>query len=499
MSSMEYDVIVIGAGVAGPAIATALARQGRRVLIIERSWARPDRIVGELLQPAGVKALMELGMAQAINNIDAIPCNGYYIKYFEETLELEYLDKSEALEANPIRSVPGAVYNGNDKIITDDTLNSKDWYEKNSFGGVSFHNGDFLMNLRQIVKNEPNITWIEGTATKLLRDDEDEDIVIGCKVKQKIDEKEVMEDYYSQLVIGCDGIYSKLRKELGPKNVPTIGSYFIGLDLYECQFPAKYHGHVILGDHAPILAYQTSKTDSRMLCAYRSTKPPSQSNNELMDYFTQQVLPALPKDMKPAFENALKTKKFRAMPNQYLPALKQGKSPKGLILLGDSLNMRHPLTGGGMTVALNDATLLAKLLHPDHVESFKDYKLMAKKLAQFHSKRKKLGAVVNTLSVALYALFAADSPYLKILQRGCFRYFLLGGDCVSGPVGLLSGMLPFPLLLFNHFFSVAFYGIYWNFFDRGLLLFPVAIFDAIATLITAIIVFVPYLWHELLV
>ncbi len=56
------DLIVIGAGVVGCAVAHAFAAQGRRVLLLERDWRTPDRIVGELMQPAGVQALQELGM-----------------------------------------------------------------------------------------------------------------------------------------------------------------------------------------------------------------------------------------------------------------------------------------------------------------------------------------------------------------------------------------------------------------------------------------------------
>lgn len=485
-----YDVIVVGAGVVGPAIATALARQGRKVLIVERSWAPPDRIVGELMQPAGVKALVELGMAKAFNNIEAIPCHGYYIKYFNEKIQIEYLEKSEAYTANAIRPVPDCVFDDNDKLVTDDTISAKDWYDTERVQGLSFHNGEFLGNLRDIVRNEANVTAIEATVTGLLRDDDE--TVIGIKAKK--DEKLVQ--YHAKLVIGCDGIYSKLRKELSDYTPPDVGSYFVGIDLENCDFPAPFYGHVILGDHAPVLAYQTSKTTARMLCAYRSTKPPSQSNNELQNYLTDIVKPALPKEIQPCFENALKVGKFRSMPNQYLPARKQGKE-KGFILIGDSLNMRHPLTGGGMTVGLNDVVLLAKLLHPSQVADFLDHKLIAKKLRQFHSKRKKLDAVINTLSIALYSLFAADSTRLKILQRGCFRYFQLGGDCITGPIGLLSGMLPFPMLLFNHFFSVAFYAIYWNFGDNGLAYIWLSIWQMFTTLLVAIQVFVPILWKEL--
>ena len=34
----------------------------------------------------------------------------------------------------------------------------------------------------------------------------------------------------------------------------------------------------------------------------------------------------------------------------------------GAVILGDAFNMRHPLTGAGMSVALNDALVLKEIL-----------------------------------------------------------------------------------------------------------------------------------------
>ena len=44
------------------------------------------------------------------------------------------------------------------------------------------------------------------------------------------------------------------------------------------------------------------------------------------------------------------------MPNSWLPP-STNRTP-GMVILGDAMNMRHPLTGGGMTVAFNDVVLL---------------------------------------------------------------------------------------------------------------------------------------------
>lgn len=45
-----WDLVVVGAGVAGAAFAYQQGREGRRVLLLERDLSQPDRIIGELLQ-----------------------------------------------------------------------------------------------------------------------------------------------------------------------------------------------------------------------------------------------------------------------------------------------------------------------------------------------------------------------------------------------------------------------------------------------------------------
>ena len=62
LSPHDPEVILVGSGVLGSALASALARDGRKVTVIERDLKQPDRIVGELLQPGGCKALKKLGL-----------------------------------------------------------------------------------------------------------------------------------------------------------------------------------------------------------------------------------------------------------------------------------------------------------------------------------------------------------------------------------------------------------------------------------------------------
>jgi squalene monooxygenase len=212
--------------------------------------------------------------------------------------------------------------------------------------------------------------------------------------------------------------------------------------------PTSNHGHVVLGNNAPVLLYQISQHDTRILVDIPG-KLPSVGNGELHEYLRKRVLPDLPISLQKPFDQALNSSdRLKSMPNSFLPP--SMNTTEGLVLLGDAMNMRHPLTGGGMTVAFNDVVLLSKLLSPEVVPTFHDTKLVLEQMKTFHWRRKSLSSVINVLAQALYSLFAANGrpslyfsnvsdELLRALQEGCFRYFQLGGRCVDDPVGLLSG------------------------------------------------------------
>jgi 2-polyprenyl-6-methoxyphenol hydroxylase-like FAD-dependent oxidoreductase len=63
---MAYDLIIAGGGIAGASLAQRMAKNGARVLIIEREAEFRDRIRGECLQPWGVGEARRLGVAEAL-------------------------------------------------------------------------------------------------------------------------------------------------------------------------------------------------------------------------------------------------------------------------------------------------------------------------------------------------------------------------------------------------------------------------------------------------
>mmetsp|Transcript_8666 Transcript_8666/g.13164 ORF Transcript_8666/g.13164 Transcript_8666/m.13164 type:complete len:164 (+) Transcript_8666:58-549(+) len=117
--------------------------------------------------------------------------------------------------------------------------------------------------------------------------------------------------------------------------------------------------------------------------------------------------------------------------------------------------MRHPLTGGGMTVAFSDVLIVTQLL--SQVKDLSDTDAIAKVQQKLYKERHPLASTINVLAQALYEVFA-DVDDVG-LQEACFNYFKMGGIAVSGPMGLLAGLTPNPKVLITHFFAAALYGV----------------------------------------
>ncbi|KZP19679.1 squalene epoxidase-like protein [Athelia psychrophila] len=474
MDDNHYDVLIVGAGIAGSALAYALStsnpsssRAPLRIGVLERSLAEPDRIVGELLQPGGVAALTTLGMRACLDGIDAVPVHGYCVVEAGVPVHIPYPNAAE---------------------------------------GRSFHHGRFIQALRAKARTGKGVEMVEATASGLV-ECAVTGRVIGVKATRKGSEEK--ECFWAGLVVVADGCFSNFRGAvLGPGVArSTTKSHFVGAVLEDAVLPIDKHGTVVLvKGFGPVLLYQIAARDTRILIDVKMPLPA-----DLKQHILTNILPQLPAAVHLPLKNAMDKERLRKMPNSFLPPVEQGAHTKeGVILLGDAWNMRHPLTGGGMTVALSDVVLLSALL--SGAKDLGDWHEVSELLHTWHWKRKPLSSTINILSVALYDLFGADDEYLAVLRRGCFKYFERGGDCVEGPVSLLSGLAPAPLMLFRHFCAVAFYSI-WVMFTHatpvpssspkavgavpGLDEYPALLVKALRVFWTACIVFGPLLWSEL--
>ncbi|EFN52926.1 hypothetical protein CHLNCDRAFT_137251 [Chlorella variabilis] len=448
-----WDMVIVGAGVAGAAFAYQQGCSGRRVLLLERDLSQPDRIVGELLQPGGYLLLKRLGLAHCCDGIDA--------------------QKAGA------GAGPGFGRRGAGRV----------------HGYCMFKEGReakvaFVQNLRQAAASQPTVTVRQGYVRRLLNEDsgewEEGQAVTGVCYKGGDGQDH---DAHAHLTIVCDGMYSSFRRKLA---VPDVHhpSFFIGLLLKDCPLPYSNYGHVILGKPSPVLFYPISATEVRCLVDYPGEKLPSVSSGELEWYLLDTVAPQVPPQLRTAFEAAVKHGRIRCMQNKQVTS--QPLHPAGALMLGDAFNMRHPLTGGGMTVAFSDTNLLCDMLRP--LPTFANKLATSRATSTFYVRRKPVSATINTLANALYKVFcASDSRAHEEMRQACFDYLALGGMYSTGPVSLLSGLNPRPSVLVMHFFMVALYGV-------GRLLWPRptlrGVWLGVLLLYSAACIILPIIWKE---
>lgn len=402
-SEKKFDVCIIGAGVAGGVLAAYLGKNNVRVAVVEKDLGEQDRIIGELLQPGGVLQLKEMGLAHLLEGYDAQPVEGYAL-----------------------------FLNGNNFRIA---------YPKEE-NGRGFRNGKFVQKIRSYIQSLPSVTVYEGTVTDLI---EEGNSVTGVRYKDAADKEE--RTVQASLTVVCDGMFSIFRERLS-ENVKKVSSYFLGIILKDCQLPYKNHGHVIIADPAPCLVYPVTSTETRILIDFPTNEPPKKGP-ELTSFLRDKLGPQMPEGIKPSYYAAVEEGKFKVMPNHLIPATPKLK--QGAVLVGDSLNMRHPLTGGGMTAAFTDIHSLGDKLIA--IKDFGDSEAVSRAVKDFYATRHKQNATINILADALYGVMSNED-----LKKACYDYLGRGGSYSSEPVAILSAVSRDVDMLMRHFFAVALYG-----------------------------------------
>lgn len=77
-----WDLVVVGGGPAGLAVAIVAAEQGLSVIVVERRDFPPDKACGEGVLPPGVKALQRLGIIDRFDRSTSFPFTG--IRFIQE-------------------------------------------------------------------------------------------------------------------------------------------------------------------------------------------------------------------------------------------------------------------------------------------------------------------------------------------------------------------------------------------------------------------------------
>lgn len=323
---------------------------------------------------------------------------------------------------------------------------------------------------------------MERTVTRLIENTPG--LIEGVEYK---DSNGQVESSSAHLVIVCNGAGSSFTKQVrsekkGTGNKALTVSQFIGLELPNCadKLPKPNHGNVFLLPDAPCLAYPNSTTSVRCLIDFpegNASKLPKRGE-EMAKYLLEYIMPNLPEQLHAAFKAEVDADRIKVVQNREMPGeTYDSLTKKGVVLIGDSMNCRHPLTGGGMTVTFSDCKELAKGIA--EIKDMSSISQLDAAIQKFYNNRSKVASTINILANALYSIFApptgakgwenfkkegklpealAENDAMSIMRRAVFEYFKKGGACQTGPLSLISGIWHSPYGLISHFFAVALIG-----------------------------------------
>ena len=311
--SNDYDVIVVGARVAGASTAMLLARQGHRVLLLDRATMPSDTVSTHALLRSGVLQLTRWGLADRVLGAGTPPIRQIMLGFGDERVDFDL---------------------------------------KDDFGIES------LLAPRRIVLDallvqaavEAGVEFVGGTSVKdLLRDRSGR--VLGV-IAGRTDDSAT---YRAPMVIGADGVRSRVAGLVDARDYrshpPTNAvhyAYFTGVDVpgFWFQFTPGINAGVI-------------PTNNDEACVFVG-RPRNRLHAFTADAEGEfhRLLAEAGADLARTVEAGIRTGGFRGTSG--LPGFFRQAWGQGWALVGDAGYTKDPISAHGISDALRDAELCAR-------------------------------------------------------------------------------------------------------------------------------------------
>ncbi len=313
MNRPDYDVIVVGAGPGGSTAAAFMARQGQRVLLVDKDRFPRDKVCGDAVGGKGLDALSQLGVTQRLEESGALSTWG--ITFGSPAGDEVSIPFSQDWDH------PGFVCR---RIVLDELI----------FGAA---------------RESGATIWQGASVKRLLREG---DRVVGVVVRRG-DGCEMF--VHAPLVVGADGAYSVVARELGLARlnkkhyVGAIRAYYEGVTGFNSGNYLEIHflDSVIPG-YFWIFALPNGAANVGLGMPSHELKKGSLQMRSLLDRITSESRFA------PRFRDSRRVGKVRGW------GLPLGSRPRkmagdGWMLVGDAASLIDPFTGEGIGNAVVSA------------------------------------------------------------------------------------------------------------------------------------------------
>lgn len=310
----RYDVVVVGARVAGAATALLLARAGLRVALVERASYGSDTVSTHGLMRPGVLQLSRWGLLERVVAAGTPPVRRTDFHYAGSEPVQVSIKPSPGVDAlyAPRRTVL-------DPILVDAAAEA---------GAHVLHG---------------------VTVTGLLRDDDGR----VCGVRAVGSQGAV--DLRGTLTVGADGIRSTVAREAG---APVVRQGVVASAMLY-RYVAGQVGNVYEWGYAASSAAGLIPTNDGLTCVFVGTTPARM--HALRRAGVESAFATLAATAGPVFAErlaaAVPVGRVRGWAG--LPGYVRRSYGPGWVLVGDAAYFRDPITAHGMTDALRDAELLA--------------------------------------------------------------------------------------------------------------------------------------------
>ena len=351
----HYDVVVVGARVAGASTAMLLARAGLKVALLDRGDYGSDTLSTHALMRAGVLQLSRWGVLDEVVAAGTPPVDKTLFHYGDGDMVQVSIRSSRGVDAlyAPRRFVI-------DRILVDAA----------AAAGVDVHHG---VTVTELLESDGRVTGVRGISST------------GAPLT-----------VHARLCVGADGIRSVVAQQVGARVEHQAVARAAVLFRYHADFCVAGYEWAY-GDGA---AAGMIPTNDDLACVFVSTTP------ERMRTLRQQgterafaeLFEAAAADHLPRLRRSTPTGRMFGWAG--VPGFVRRSWGPGWALVGDAGYFKDPITAHGMTDALRDAELLANAV----VEAASGARPEPHALADYQRQR-------DALSARLFAATEAITAY----------------------------------------------------------------------------------------
>jgi len=353
----NYDLIIVGGGIGGGAMATVMARSGYSVLVLEKSTVYRDLVRGEWMAPWGVVEAKRLGLYD-----DLIAEGAHHLSRhvtYGETIDPKDAETNMLPVAALVPDVPGPLCIGH-------PAHCELRHRSSAAAGATALRG--VTQIKATLGTQPSVSYTHEGAEHSA----------SCKI-----------------IVGADGRGSLVRQAAGiePHRDPNH-HLFSGMLIENAHAWPDDLQAIGAENDVHYLAFPQGKGRVRLYLGYSSDQPQrltgAKGPQAFLDAFRLNSVP-----LSGALADATPAGPCHSYPNE--DAWTDEPFAEGMVLIGDAAGWNDPIIGQGLSITYRDVRIVSEILRGGGDWSAKAFAPYAEERAERMRRLRFSAQLVSTL------------------------------------------------------------------------------------------------------